>query len=59
MKAGEKVLILATVTQDPNGNLIRCQTKDTGTIVWASADEIAIIEDDAVIDDEEETKQGK
>ena len=45
MKAGDKVLIMATITQNTNGNEIRCETATTKQIVWCVPEEIKKIED--------------
>lgn len=40
-------MIEAVVTQNPNGNEIRCETLNTKQIVWCQPDEIKEVADDS------------
>jgi hypothetical protein len=46
MKPGDVIYIKATyVPQHHDGNMIRCITADTGSIVWASPEEVKTVDD--------------
>ena len=46
MKPGEVIYIKATyVPQHHDGNMIRCVTADTGTVIWASPEEVKTVDD--------------
>ena len=46
MKPGEVIYIKATyVPQHHDGNMIRCITSDTGSVIWASPEEVKTVDD--------------
>lgn len=46
MKPGEPCYIKCTyVPQYHDGNMIRCVTADTGTVIWASPEEVKTADD--------------
>ena len=46
MKPGEVCYIKATyVPQHHDGNMIRCITSDTGSVIWASPEEVKTVDD--------------
>ena len=46
MKPGEVIYIKATyVPQHHDGNMIRCVTADTGSVIWASPEEVKTADD--------------
>ena len=46
MKPGEIIYIKATyVPQHHDGNMIRCITSDTGSVIWASPEEVKTVDD--------------
>ena len=46
MKPGDVIYIKATyVPQHHDGNMIRCITSDTGSVIWASPEEVKTADD--------------